>query len=60
MHKLPLPHQGKGRREAKGAMQVDREQMDNVSSDIVLQLMMDLRLKVSVWVLFSRLKGAVS
>ena len=30
-------------------MQVDAEQMDNVSSAIVLQLMMNLRLKFADW-----------
>lgn len=30
-------------------MQVDAEQMDNVSSAIVLQLMMNLRLKFAAW-----------
>lgn len=30
-------------------MQLDGEQMDNVSSAIVLQLMMNLRLKFAVW-----------
>lgn len=33
-------------------MQVDAEQMDNVSSAIVLQLMINLRLKFADWELF--------
>ena len=46
MHRSPQPHQG--RREAEGEEQVDREQMDNVSSAIVLHFMMNLRLKLAV------------
>lgn len=36
-----------GRREAEGAVQVDAEQMDNVSSAIVLQVYKSLRLKLA-------------
>jgi len=44
MRRSPQLHQGKGG-EAEGEVQLDREQMDNVSFDIVLPLMMNLRLK---------------
>lgn len=40
---------GKGRGEAAGPEPPDREQMDNVSFDIVFQHMMNLGLKYSNW-----------
>lgn len=40
---------GEGGGEAEGEEWVDAEQMDNVSSAIVLQLVMNLRLKFADW-----------
>lgn len=49
MRRLPQSHQGREGVEAEVEEWVDAEQMDNVSSTIVLQLMMNLRLKFADW-----------
>lgn len=49
MLRSPQRHQGREGGEAEGAEPPDREQMDNVSFDIVFQHMMNLRLKYSNW-----------
>lgn len=54
MRRLPQPHQGRERGEAEGEVQVDTEQMDNVSSAIVLQLIINLRLKIADWEFISK------
>lgn len=48
MRRSPQTHQGRDG-EAEGAERLDREQMDNVSFDFVLQHIVHLRLKYSNW-----------